>query len=398
MTADIRVLSDDADLRRSASVFATALVGAPELAPDRDLRKRFEPGRTHAAFIDGEMVGTANAYSSWLSAPGGDRLSHAAVTHVGVLPTHTRRGVLSGLMRAQLADFAARGEVVASLRASEGVIYSRFGYGVATTGASYELLRERSALRPELPAGGRVRLLDPDTGWETAPRIYPATASWVGAIDRPAYWWSGQRNWLTKGPKQFFAVHGEPGAEDGYLWYEVAENWWDSPRTITVHDLLAANETAYAGLVRYLVSIDLVERIKFDYTPADTPLAHFFVDPRALRTTGLDDETWLRLVDVPEALSRRTYRGDGSVTIAVTDTILPANSGTYAISGKGASRTESEPDLSVDVNTLGALYLGGPRWWQLARAGRVTVHRAGAVAEADDLFRQDPAPFCGTYF
>jgi predicted acetyltransferase len=398
VTIDIRVLSDDAELRRSASVFATALVGAPELDPDRDLTQRFEPGRTHAAFIDGEMAGTANAYSSWLMAPGGDRLSHAAVTHVGVLPTHTRRGVLSALMRAQLADFAARGEVVATLRASEGVIYSRFGYGVATVGASYELMRGRSALRAEVPAGGRVRLLTPDDGWEAVPRIYPGLAHWVGAIDRPTYWWAGQRNWMAKGPKQFFAVHGEPGAEDGFLWYEAAENWWDSPRTITVHDLFAANETAYAGLVRYLVSIDLVERTKFDYTAVDTPLAHFFVDPRALRLTGLDDETWLRLVDVPVALSRRTYGGDGSITVAVTDTVLPANNGTYVISAKGASRTESAPDLSVDVGTLGALYLGGPRWWQLARAGRVTVHRADAVAEADELFRQDPAPFCGTYF
>ncbi|WP_163505941.1 GNAT family N-acetyltransferase [Fodinicola acaciae] len=398
MTVDIRVLTDDAELRRSASVFATALVGAPELDPDRDLSKRFEPGRTLGAFVDGEMVGTANAYTSWLVSPGGDRLPHAAVTHVGVLPTHTRRGVLSGLMRRQLADFAARGEVVASLRASEGVIYGRFGYGVATIGATYELTRERLALRPEVPAGGRVRLLHPDTGWQEARKIYPSAASWVGAINRPAYWWDGVQYSARKGQKQYFLVHGEPGAEDGFLRYEVAENWWESPRTIVVHDLIAASETAYAGLVRYLVSIDLVERIKFDYTPTDTPLAYFFVDPRALNTTSRDDETWLRLVDVPAALSRRTYRGDGSVTVSVTDNVLPDNNGTYVISGKGASRTESDPDLSVDVSTLAALYLGGPRWWQLARAGRVTVHRADAVAEADDLFHQDAAPFCGTYF
>src|SRR5918994_986848 len=57
----------------------------------------------------------------------------AAVTLVGVRPTHRRRGLMSTLMRRQLNDVHEAGrEAVAMLWASEPVIYGRFGYGLAT--------------------------------------------------------------------------------------------------------------------------------------------------------------------------------------------------------------------------------------------------------------------------
>ena len=56
------------------------------------------------------------------------------------------------------------------------------------------------------------------------------------------------------------------------------------------------------------------------------------------------------------------------------------------------------PDLSLGVATLAAVYLGGSRWWPLARAGRVVEHRPGSLALAERLFGVDRAPFVGTMF
>src|SRR4029450_5676087 len=56
--------------------------------------------RVHAAWEDGAAVGGAAIFPFELTIPGG-RVRAAGVTAVGVLPTHRRRGILSGMMRAQ---------------------------------------------------------------------------------------------------------------------------------------------------------------------------------------------------------------------------------------------------------------------------------------------------------
>lgn len=221
----------------------------------------------------------------------------------------------------------------------------------------------------------------------------------VGAIERYPHWWRYGEIWRSDA--EFVAVHGEPGAEDGYVrYYPInVDHWFDTGKSIGIHDILATTDEAYAGLIRHLLNVDLAERIVFhNHQPLDSPLQAMLTDFRALKVTSIEDESWLRLVDVATALDRRTYVGDGSVVVNVTDPILSENSGSYAISAEGAVRRDADADLSVDVTTLGALYLSGNTWRQLALAGRVVEHRKGAVAEADDLFRTDRPPFCGTYF
>src|SRR5262249_18485849 len=72
---------------------------------------------------------------------------------VSVLPTHRRRGILSAMMRHQLADIAARGEAIAALFASESVIYGRYGYGCASTELELTVRRGEGALRPGVATG-----------------------------------------------------------------------------------------------------------------------------------------------------------------------------------------------------------------------------------------------------
>src|ERR1035441_2658359 len=130
MTSEIRVLDSEDDLVAAANVFRTAMIGFPplsHLAPGQ-IRTLLEPGRTLGAFVEQRLIGTADAVTSGLTLPGGAVVGHAAVTHIGVLPSFTRQGIAPDLVRHQLRDFAGRGEVVATLRASEATIYGRGGY------------------------------------------------------------------------------------------------------------------------------------------------------------------------------------------------------------------------------------------------------------------------------
>ena len=143
MTTEIRVLDSEDDLLFAANVFRTAMVGFPPLSnlQPGQITKMLEPGRTIGAFVGGQLVGTADATTSGLTLPGGAIVGHAAVTRIGVLPSFTRKGIATDLIRHQLHDIAARGEVVATLRASEATIYGRYGYGVASSSHTVESTR-----------------------------------------------------------------------------------------------------------------------------------------------------------------------------------------------------------------------------------------------------------------
>jgi predicted acetyltransferase len=279
MTADIRVLSDDADLVAAANVFRAAMVGFGPLTGQDASRvgKLVEPGRTLGVFVDGELVATTDSAASTLTVPGGQRVPHAAVTHVGVLPSHTRRGIASELMTRQLRDLQARGEVVATLRASEATIYERFGYGVASTSQTLEVQTARAALRSEVPRGGPVRLVGTAESWDVLPRIVDGTRPQrPGTIDRPAVWWENQRM-RAEGDSspRYVGLHGEPGSETGFVRYHPVgtEAWFTSAeRTVVVDDFYAPTPGAYVGLLRFLIDLDLIDKLVFASLPLDDPL------------------------------------------------------------------------------------------------------------------------------
>lgn len=405
MGIEIRVLDGEDDLVAAAGIFRTAMVGLPPPPdlPPGELTTLFEPGRTVGAFVEGQLVGTADAVTCGLTLPGGAVVPHAAVTHIGVLPSYTRRGIATELVRHQLHDIAARGEVVATLRASEATIYERFGYGVASSSQSVEVDTRRAALRPGVGTGGPVRLLDTAQAWDVLPRIYAGNRSpRPGTVERAPVWWRGLRLRAEaySGP-WYVAVHGEPGAESGFVRYRPldTETWFVSEqRTIAVEDFFAPSTDAYLGLLRFLLELDLIDRVVFWMLPVDDPLPWLLVDRRAAKVTRIYDETWLRVVDAHQALSARRYADDGSVTVAVNDPALPRNSVSFTITGDGAEPTQQHPQLHIGIHGLAAVLLGGATWRSLAVAGLVRADDAAALATADRLFAAPETPHAGFFF
>jgi predicted acetyltransferase len=405
MTTEIRVLDNEDDLLAALNVFRVAMVGFPPISdlPPGQITKMLDPGRTVGAYVDGQLVGSADAVTSTLTLPGGAAVRHAAVTHIGVLPSFTRRGIATELMRHQLEDVAARGDVVASLRASEATIYGRYGYGVASFAQSVEVQTSRAAFRPGVGTGGPVRLAGAGETWEILPRIYDANRpSRPGTIDRPGVWWEGLRlrTELTPGA-WYVAVYGEPGAESGFVRYRPidTDRWFVSDqRTIVVEDFFAPTIDAYLGLMHFLLGLDLIDRVTFWMLPLDDPLPSLLVDRRAVKVTAVHDETWLRVVDAENALRARTYAGDGAVTIAVNDPLLPKNSASFTISAAGAEATARPADVQVGIEGLGAALLGGTSWRSLAVAGLARTDDPAALAVIDRLFTVGDVPHAGTFF
>ncbi|RKT86800.1 Predicted acetyltransferase [Saccharopolyspora antimicrobica] len=392
---DVRALAES-EFRAANDLFRRALLHRPSKDEDWERSSgRYELGRVLGAFDGGELVGTAIATTNELAVPGG-RVAAGAVTGVGVRADRTRRGVLRGLMRAQLDDVAQRGEPVAMLHASEATIYERFGYGVASRHRKVELERARVAFRDDAPRGGQVRVLDWDAAGALLPEIYQGFGvhrpGWIG---RDEAWWSGVRQYLGEGC--LVAVHAdEDGADDGFAVYEPKSGAGGA--TVDVHDLKGTDATAVAELWRFILGIDLVGRVVGHVRPLDEPLEWWLTDRRRCEVTEIDDDLWVRLVDVLAALRARTYGAAEPVVVEVRDAFLPGNEGGYRIGPDGVERSTAEPQLSLDVSALAALYLGDQLPSTLVAAGRVEVRDPASLAAADRLFATLETPWCGTGF
>ncbi len=312
---------------------------------------------------------------------------------------HTRRGILTALMAAQLADCARRGDVLAVLHASEATIYGRFGYGMSSR--SQNLRVTRAAFRADAPPGGTVRLLGTAEAQELVPRLYAEMGLHrAGMIERPEVWWSYARDRLI-GEHQV-AVHTGPHGDDGFVLYRTEDlRTFDQPNlgaALTVRDLHATGAAALAGLWRFLLRVDLVSEVRAPGRPLDDPLPAMLTDPRACAVTGVDDQLWLRLLDVPAALAARAWGPGAPVVIEVTDPQLPANTGRYRITSGGAEPTTAAADLRTGPETLAMLYLGDRVPSALAAAGRLDVVNPRALPRADSLFATGVPPWCGTPF
>jgi predicted acetyltransferase len=362
--------------------------------------RTYQPGSTWGAF-DPELIGTTRSLDDELTVPGSGRISVAAVAGVGVRADRTRRGALTELMRAQLAGYAERGITAAALYPTETPIYGRFGYGASTAAKSYTVDRRAARLRPEVPAGGEIRLLDLEETIRRLPEAYAGlTEDRPGRLARSAFWWAVAELKLRRIDDVVrTALHYGVGGVDGFVTYSVKHHGegHDAKAVAEIVALHAATPPAFAGLWRHLLGLDLIDAVTAYVRPSDEPVELLLTDPRHCRTDAVEDELWLRLVDVPTALAARTYTG-GEVVIEVVDAFLPANSGRYRFSADGAAPTRAPADLRLGVDTLAMLYLGTWPASSLAVAGRIEELSASALVTADILFGTRVSPWCGTFF
>ena len=252
-------------------------------------RAIFEFDRSLAAFDGNQMVGTAAAYSFQLTVPGGVA-GAGGVTAVSVLPTHRRRGILSAMMRHQLAGIAARGEAVAALFASEPGIYGRYGYGCASLQLRLTVRRGEGALSPAA-AGGvgvgtghgsvQLRAAHPTEPRAELAKVYDAAAPHrPGMMARDERWWqsiladpeSGRR---AMSPLKCLLA-GDDSGPRGYALYRTKPDWTEDglpSGVLAVRELIATDAAATAALWTDLLTRDLIGEVVARQRPVERSAA-----------------------------------------------------------------------------------------------------------------------------
>jgi predicted acetyltransferase len=294
------------------------------------------------------------------------------------------------------------------LWASQGSIYGRFGYGLASLSYELDLPKPWARLRAPRPGHeveGRFRLIDESTSLDTMPPLYEQVRrTSPGMLSRSREWWrirrSGDADWQRRGRQPLQRVLLEiDGVLEGYALYRHAPGWDHGAPTgvLEVTEAIGTTPRATRAVWSYLASVDLIERIKCAFLPADHPLLWLFEHSEQLHLRA-SHGLWVRLVDVEAALSARRYLEAGPLVIEVEDEACPWNTGRYRIADGRAVRTTDTPSLRLDAAALGSVYLGGVSAAALAQAGRVDELVPGALLRADAVLRGARAPWCPEIF
>ncbi|MGW1540085.1 GNAT family N-acetyltransferase [Streptomyces sp. NPDC002309] len=354
-----------------------------------------------ATFVDGRCVGASATISFEVTVPGGATVSMAGVTATGVIATHRRRGHLRRMMQGMFEAALQRGEPLAMLSASEGSIYGRFGFSPATYRTRWELTRHEAALLPAAPDPGSLELVDAAQAQRVWPRVHAEVrAHRVGELGPRPGRWDGLSDAAdgTNGPLRFLVHRDQHGAADGIANFRLP---WapttDHAGTLVVEALEATNPVAYRSLWGLLIDFDLTKTVVAPGRPRDEPLRWMLTNPRAMRVTRQTDNLWARLLDVPRALTQRSYLTPGELRLTIDDDqMCPENNRTWLLRADERTvtcvPTEEAADLNITLSGLSSLYFGGMSAHHLAYAGHITAHTDDVIRQLGRMFRVDPEP------
>lgn len=362
---------------------------------------------------DGMLAAVHASYAHTMPVPGAT-IPCSGLTWVGARPDQRRRGLLTTMIDSHFERSLERGEPISALFAAEHAIYGRYGYGSAADDVRVKVARG-AALR-EVPGSDEltVRLATADVAQHSA--LVDELHRTAGA-GRPGWTTRDSDAWRTRmlvdppawregaEPLRIVTVHDAAGAVRAYALFRRKENWAEGgpAGTVKVREAVAVDAAATHRLWSFLLDLDLTSTVEGPMLPVDDALLYLLVDPRAV-VPKVNDNLWVRLLDLPVALAGRRYAAPVDVVLEVADTRLTANAGRWRLTtgdrqDDGTYAAEVTPtrdaaDLRLDVRELGAVYLGGRSLAAQGRAGLVDELTPGTLQSTAAAFLWPVAPMC----
>ena len=358
-------------------------------------------------------ISTVSSWPAELTVPGETSVTAWAISAVTVAPTHRRRGIARAMIESELRTAAALGVPVAMLTVSEATIYSRYGFAPAAMMADWQIDSRRADWSGPA-ASGRLHFISLEQLSEQGLALVESVRlNTPGQMQFSGYLWerlAGQTGEWKDEAKNLRAVRYDDanGVPQGFVVYQLKAHERDfALHTLDVRYLVAVTDDAYAGLWRYIVEHDLVSTITASLRSTDEPVAWQISNYRAAHKTIESDHLWTRILDVPAALEARSYGAGGKIVFEVTDPLGFAEGrflldiyedGTAVVDAFDEAVPDDAAAVSLTVNELSALYLGGVSAVTLVRAGRITELTEDAAIGIDAAFASQVAPWLSIWF
>lgn len=356
-------------------------------------------------------VATTSSWTEQLTVPGGRSIDAWAISSVTVSPTHRRRGIARSLLEGELRSAADMGIPMAMLTVSESTIYGRFGFGPAVFAADLTIDTKRATFT-SVARRGRVQPVSSAEFGREAPQIFERIRTstpgqikvWPLRWDQISGQAPGDEDYSKK--TRIVRFDDDGGTPRGFVVYRVTGGELDfTNHSLTVDYLLAENTQAYESLWRYVLEVDLVREVRAELRSVNEPLLWHLADMRAVKATPVD-HLWLRILDVLASLSARQYSGAARIGFDVTDALGFAQGRFLLETDAGGTPQVSRVDelpadaaaVSLSVNELSSLYLGGVTAGALVGAGRVHEITPGAAAIIERTFHSATTPWLSVWF
>ncbi len=378
--------------------------------PDNITATSLNPDWTLCAF-DGPKLVTSFGTFPFTMRANGNAIAFGGVTAVGTRPEYRRQGLVRRIMTQAILDQRERGQSVAGLWASQAAIYQRYGY--ASIGANRAYAVDTVDIRFFDDDGGHcsIQRLSMPECIEPARALYRQyIANRFGYLHRSGILW--RENVFDEdtpdGPV-YLALASDANGPQGYVAYTLRASKVPHrarSQELKIRDLGWLTLDAYRSLWSFIAGHDLVGRVTWENAPVDDPAPHLFAEPRMLH--GRDEEgSWMRLIDVPEALRQRGYMPRERACVVkvriAKDELADWNTGTWQIEVDESGQpevTSAEDDkdvISLTVRALASIYTGMHSARELAAAGIIEGPER-AIRQADEIFATYFKPHCPDHY
>ncbi|WP_435153605.1 GNAT family N-acetyltransferase [Haladaptatus sp. DFWS20] len=373
----------------------------PEDGPktDDDEDDKPELGDRRGLFDDDDLLCVCKHH--WFSTRiRGEWHEMAGLSAVASPPESRRRGLVQRMLVDSLVEYRENEVYFSSLWPFSYEFYRKYGWGTVTKFTRYETTPDTLALDTE--STGEFRRVDADD-WELlAPVLAAHGENYALSIDRTEEWWRNRvfKQW-DKDPYVYVWVQDEDerdspdtnkddlkGNARGFIVYVIEDG--EDGRQLKTWELAYADDEAYRHLLRFVQYHDSQVESVVIHEPENTSLLDMVDNPRDVECE-IHTGPMFRLVDVPRALESISFPDEAteSIVIGVIDPLADWNDGTFELDPDDVvlcGRTDAEPDVTFDVNTLSQLVAGYYSVEGAERFGDCAIESDDARARLDSLF------------
>ncbi len=314
-----------------------------------------------AMLEDDKVIGALELVPYTLSVRNQD-VKTSYIVGVSTLPSHRNRGVAKALMNAALVEQKRRGETFSLLIPFSYEFYEKMGYATCYNEGHSAV---KTDVLPEI-SGGSFQVASCND-YEVLNHIYEIFCKDKNAfIRRSETQWQFVFSFLSMVGGTLAMYKDDTGTYVGYIAF------LQDKKRFRVLEMAYENESGLSALLSFAKK-EAADYETIDFLhPANAP---------ALFGASLHPSAMARIVNVPDALSA----GLGDVSLYVTDDFFPENSGVYIEENGIVQKTDSKPDVTIDIGSLTQLVLGFCSCKELKKAGRLTG-KNDAINKLDVLY------------
>lgn len=363
------------------------------------------PTEKYAAFLDdNETMTSCLSILPFSACFDGETVKMAGIGGVSSLPQYRRTGGIRGCFEKMLPELYREGYMLSMLYPFSTNYYRKFGYEVWARGARYEL--DLSYI-PKLPREGWSLLADSSNREKCLGDVRLLTKDWERRYNGMVELTGREYAFVTEADpyrkQEFVYVHYD--AQGGPAGYMVCRKEKDGQeQRLVCSRFVFRNREGIQGLLTLAKSMQADHRSIVFTLPASLRLDPL-IDEWSMGAFGRSDVSlgMARIVNVEAALRAARYRGNGRLSIEISDGQIAENNGVFTVcfeEGKAVSVVSSSVEkaaICMEIPEFSRFLMGAADVSALAFSRRVSGCSQEDMGLLGQIFYEKPC-FLTEYF